>query len=48
MKKGRFEDYIVAMEKFGARSANVVHKTVVTGLMLGTAYGFYTLLRDYR
>jgi|LakMenEpi03Aug12_release.lakeMendotaPanAssembly.Ray.scaffolds.fasta_scaffold3898520_1 hypothetical protein len=46
--KGLFEKAILGVEKAGFKTANFVHKTTITMLILGTCYGFYALMRDYR
>jgi hypothetical protein len=45
---GVFERLIVRLENFGYFAANSLHKSTVTILFLGSVYGFYALLRDYR
>lgn len=45
---GLFDDILTRLEHFGYKAANFTHKVTVTGLGLGTLYGFYALFRDYR
>lgn len=45
---GKFETFLDTVERIGFRTANVTHKVVVSGLVIGTLYGFYTIVRDYR
>lgn len=38
----------MGIEKAGFKTANFVHKTMISCLILGTFYGLYALMRDYR
>lgn len=45
---GLFDRFLLRLEHFGYKAANASHKVAVTGLFIGTLYGFYSLFRDYR
>ena len=45
---GLFDKIFTKIENFGYKAANTTHKIVVSGLVIGSVYGFYSLLRDYR
>ena len=45
---GRFDSFLTSLERAGFKAANFTHKVVVSGLIIGSAYGFYTIVRDYR
>lgn len=45
---GKFETFLDAAERIGFRTANITHKIAVSGLAIGSLYGFYTIVRDYR
>lgn len=45
---GIFERILVRMENFGYKAANFTHKVAVTTVAVGSLYGFYALMRDYR
>jgi len=45
---GLFDRILTKVEQVGFVSANAIHKVVVTGVVVASAYGFYALGRDYR
>lgn len=45
---GIFDRIFTNLENFGYKTANFTHKVTVSALAIGSVYGFYALLRDYR
>lgn len=45
---GILDSVLTKLERFGYKAANISHKITVSGLALGSLYGFYALFRDYR
>lgn len=45
---GIFDRIFTKFEEAGYKAANFTHKVTVSTLAIGSAYGFYALLRDYR
>lgn len=43
-----FDKVFTKIENYTAFGTDKLHKVIVTGLILGTGYGAYTLIRDYR